>query len=107
MQVNPLGRVPALVTDDGDVLYDSVVICEYLDHRFGGARLFPRNSTRWGVVRRHALADGLLETLVRWRDARTRAAPQQSRETLEASGAKVDAALKAADADIANRSGAI
>ena len=38
---NPLGKVPALVTDDGDKLYDSRVICEYLDSLHDGPALFP------------------------------------------------------------------
>ena len=38
---NPLGKIPALSLDDGGVLYDSPVICEYLDAEFGGRRLLP------------------------------------------------------------------
>jgi glutathione S-transferase len=105
MQTSPLGRIPALEADEGVVLYDSAVICEYLDHRFGGARLFPRNSTRWDVLRRHALADGLLEILVRWLDERNRPAERQSAETLAAHAAKVQAGLAAADRDVAARTG--
>ena len=105
MQTSPLGRIPALVTDEGNVLYDSVVICEYLDHRFGGARLFPRNSTRWDVLRRHALADALLETLVRGLDERNRPVERQSPDTLAAHAAKVEAGLAAADRDVATRTG--
>lgn len=40
---NPLGKIPALVLDDGKVLYDSRVIVEYLDHLAGGGRCFPRD----------------------------------------------------------------
>lgn len=105
MQTSPLGRIPALVKDDGGVLYDSAVICEYLDHAFGGARLFPRNTKRWDALRRHALADGLLETLVRWLDERNRPAERQSAETLAAYVAKVEAGLTAADRDAAARTG--
>ncbi|MEE8623249.1 MAG: glutathione S-transferase N-terminal domain-containing protein, partial [Alphaproteobacteria bacterium] len=39
--VNPLGKVPTLITDDGEVLVDSPVICEYLDSLHDGAKLFP------------------------------------------------------------------
>ena len=38
-EINPLGRIPALETDDGEALYDSPVICEFLDARYGGHRL--------------------------------------------------------------------
>ena len=47
MQVNPLSKIPALVLDDGRTLFDSVVICEYLDSLAGGA-LFPKDGApRW------------------------------------------------------------
>lgn len=62
---NPLGRVPALQLDNGGWLYNSHVICEYLDHL--GAKnqlenlLLPRNSQRWKVLQLHALTDGIME----------------------------------------------
>lgn len=59
---NPLGKIPALVTDDGDVLYDSPVICEYLDSLHGGRKLVPpAGPARWTALRRQAMADGLLD----------------------------------------------
>ncbi|MFZ7142714.1 glutathione S-transferase N-terminal domain-containing protein [Avibacterium avium] len=64
-QDNPLGRVPALQLDNGEWLYNSHVICEYLDHL--GAKnqlenlLLPRNSQRWKVLQLHALTDGIME----------------------------------------------
>jgi len=59
---NPLGKVPALVTDDGQCLYDSPVICEYLDSLHNGRRLFPASGpARWTALRRQALADGILD----------------------------------------------
>jgi len=62
---NPLGKVPALVTDDGEALYDSRVICEYLDTLHEGARLVPEQGpARWRALRRQALADGLLDAAV-------------------------------------------
>ena len=57
---NPLGKIPALVLDDGTILYDSRVICEYLDTLHDGHRLFPsQGSARWTALRRQALADGM------------------------------------------------
>ncbi len=38
---NPRGKVPTLITDDGQVLYDSRVVCEYLDSLHHGAKMFP------------------------------------------------------------------
>lgn len=62
---NPLGKIPALILDDGTVLYDSPVICEYLDTRVGGNRIFPANgSARWTALRRQALADGIMDAAV-------------------------------------------
>jgi glutathione S-transferase len=63
--VNPLGKVPALVTDDGLALYDSPVICEYLDTLVPAAPLIPRSgATRWQVLRCQALCDGVLDAAV-------------------------------------------
>jgi glutathione S-transferase len=56
---NPLKKVPTLVLDDGQVLYDSTVICEWLDARDGGSRLFPAGEARWDALRLNALGDGL------------------------------------------------
>lgn len=59
---NPLNKIPALVRDDGRALYDSPVICEYLDALAGGGRLIPRDGdARWDVLRTQALADGVLD----------------------------------------------
>ncbi len=57
---NPLGKVPTLVTDDGQALYDSRVICEYLDAQAGG-KLFGDGAARWPVLVRQALGDGMLD----------------------------------------------
>ncbi|MEK7820711.1 MAG: glutathione S-transferase N-terminal domain-containing protein, partial [Pseudomonadota bacterium] len=62
---NPLGKVPALATDGGEVLFDSPVICEYLDSLHDGAKLFPAaGGARWTALRRQALADGILDASV-------------------------------------------
>jgi len=62
---NPLVKVPALTTDDGLVLYDSPVICEYLDSLHSGAKLFPSAGTqRWIALRQQALGDGMLEAAI-------------------------------------------
>lgn len=57
---NPMGKVPALIRDDGSVLYDSTVICEWLDGEDGRHRLFPAaGEARIQALRRNALGDGL------------------------------------------------
>ena len=58
---NPLGKVPALVTDEGLSLFDSRVICEYLDERGGNPTLFPNGSARWPALRRAAIGEGILD----------------------------------------------
>ncbi|HEY6618196.1 MAG TPA: glutathione S-transferase N-terminal domain-containing protein [Steroidobacteraceae bacterium] len=61
---NPLGKVPTLVTDDGTVLYDSRVICEYLN-ALGDERLIPKQpAARWATYRDEALGDGILDAAV-------------------------------------------
>ncbi|MGF0337120.1 Glutathione S-transferase [Pseudomonas sp. NFACC19-2] len=59
--LNPLGKIPVLLTDDDQVLYDSRVICEYLDTLHAGAKLLPSGAARWQVLRLAALADGLMD----------------------------------------------
>lgn len=59
---NPLGKVPALVLDGGEVLFDSPVICEYLDSLHSGAKLFPAaGGARWRALRQQAQADGIMD----------------------------------------------
>jgi len=62
---NPLGKVPTLLLDDGTALYDSAVICEYLDSLGKGPSLLPTSlPERLRVLRRQALADGMLDAAV-------------------------------------------
>lgn len=77
MQDNPLSKIPTLVLGDGFTLFDSVVICEYLDH-LGGGSLFPaKGADKWQALRWHAFGDGLLDGLILWRNERERAVPLQ------------------------------
>lgn len=46
MRTNPLGKIATLVLDDGRVMFDSIVICEYLDSLNGGPPLFPPTGVR-------------------------------------------------------------
>ena len=59
---NPLSKVPTLITDDGVSLYDSPVICEYLDSLGDAPKLFPpAGPARWNALRQQALGDGILD----------------------------------------------
>ena len=59
---NPSGKLPTLLTDDGQALFDSRVICEYLAAQSNNTTLFPAaGNARWTALRRQALADALLD----------------------------------------------
>jgi len=63
--VNPIGKVPALVTDEGQLLYDSPVIVEYLDSLHEGPKLIPRDGKeRFETLRVSALADGMMDAVI-------------------------------------------
>ena len=64
VNANPLTKVPALVLDNRDTVYDSRVICEYLDSITDTASLFPDGEGRWQILTGQSLADGLLDAAV-------------------------------------------
>jgi glutathione S-transferase len=65
---NPLGKVPALIADGGEAIYDSPVICEYLDSLHDGQKLVPpAGGARWTQKRLEALGDGILDALLAMR----------------------------------------
>jgi glutathione S-transferase len=83
MRDNPLGKIPTLVLDNGLALFGSVVICEYLDSLHRGAKLFPASGMdRWRALRWHALGDGMLDTLILWRNERDKPPARQTPEWL-------------------------
>jgi glutathione S-transferase len=97
---NPLGKIPALVLDDGRVLYDSPVICEYLDAEFGGHRLLPANGDRrWSILTRAALVDGALDAAILARNERLRPAERQSQEWIDGQLGKMFRALDTLEAE--------
>ena len=62
LEFNPLSKVPTLIIDDGTRLYDSPVICEYLDSVGSAPRLFPAaGPARWKAICQQALGDGILD----------------------------------------------
>ena len=62
LKFNPLSKVPTLITDDGQHLFDSPVICEYLDSVGSAPKLFPApGAARWKALTQEALADGILD----------------------------------------------
>jgi glutathione S-transferase len=99
---NPLSKVPALVTDAGERLFDSPVICEYLDSLGDAPRLFPApGPARWAALRRQALADGIMDASQPRR--RELALPQDEGRTawIALQRGKVERALDALEAEAA------
>jgi glutathione S-transferase len=105
MKDNPLSKIPTLVLDDGAVVYDSPVICEYLDGLNGAPRLHPAEpQARLTALRRQALGDGFLDLLVLLRDERLRANPSDAHKASAAT--RKAAVLNSLDGDAAALSAA-
>jgi glutathione S-transferase len=99
MQDNPLSKIPTLVLDDGRTLFDSVVICDYLNDLAAGP-LFPaKGEAKWQALRWHAAGDGLLDALILWRNERERTAPLPA--LIDAFDHKVTAMLRLLDHEAA------
>ncbi len=101
MEENPLSKIPTLVLDDGTIIYDSPVICEYLDQLHTWPRLLPTTlPERMTALRRQALGDGFLDFLLLWRNERERAQPSEVH--LASYAAKHAAVLRALDGEAAS-----
>ena len=62
---NPLSKIPVLITGDGTAIYDSPVICEYLDAQVASPVLFPgEGAKRWQVLTLGALGDGIIDAAI-------------------------------------------
>lgn len=96
-EVNPLGKVPCLIMEDGGAVFDSRVIVEYLDTLTPVGRLIPPNGRERLEVRVwEALADGLLDAAVLVRLEKTQRPPeQQSQKWIDRQMGKVQQALAA------------
>jgi glutathione S-transferase len=100
MAANPLGKIPTLVLGDGTALFDSRVICEYLDSCHDGAALFPAaGAARWQMLRLQAMADGILDAGVAHR-YETFLRPEAYRwaDWIEGQKQKIEAVLDALEA---------
>ncbi len=93
MASNPLAKIPALVRPDGITLYDSRVICQYLNDRFQGG-LYPQDTRKWETLTLEATADGIMDSAVSMAyEVRLRPQEQQSQDWIEAQWAKVSRAI--------------
>jgi len=94
---NPVKKIPALIADDGMALFDSPLICEYMDSQHDGAKMFPEaGPDRWHALRLQAAADGLLDAAILIiYESRLRPEETHSQVWLDAQMGKVDGALAA------------
>jgi len=94
---NPTGRIPVLIRPDGPAIFDSRVICRFLDDRLG-ARLYPA-SRLWEVLTLEALADGIADSSVAMAyEVRLRPKKRRFEPWIEAQWGKVARALDAVEA---------
>ncbi|WP_428686766.1 glutathione S-transferase N-terminal domain-containing protein [Roseibium sp.] len=99
-QANPLGKVPALITAEGQAVFDSPVICAFLDALTPEPRLIPDDGTRWHVLTAEALADGILDAAFAIVMERRRPEEQQSPMWLERWETAILRTVSALEADL-------
>jgi glutathione S-transferase len=98
---NPLGRIPALLLDNGEAIHDSHVICEYLDTVGSGPVLVPRGGdARWRTLTMGSLGDGLIEqALLQVYEGRFRPENMRVEAWIERLQSKIDRTLAHLDAN--------
>ena len=98
---NPLGKIPALRLADGNVIHDSRVILDYLDHQHVGNPLIPRDgSARWRRLTLASTADGIMDASVMVRYEQALRAPEKHwDEWLDAQREKIRRALALLETD--------
>lgn len=102
MNDNPLSKLPTLVLDDGTPVYDSRVICEYLDTIATGPKLFPATGPeRLMALRNQALGDGLMDLSLLWLIERQRGAGMISEPLVDACRRKLERVIDRLETDIA------
>jgi glutathione S-transferase len=100
-KINPLGKIPVLIVDDGSTIYDSRVILEYLDERAGGGKIVPREpGRRLKALRLQALCDGILDaSILTVYEGRFRRPEVHEPKWLELQAGKVSRALAVLEAE--------
>ncbi|WP_066800837.1 glutathione S-transferase family protein [Sphingomonas soli] len=102
MADNPLNKIPTLVLEDGTVLVDSRVICEYLDALSSGPHIFPApGPARWQALSWAARADGLLDLLILWRNEREKPSETRTAAWIDAFREKAGATLDRFEQELA------
>jgi len=98
---NPLGKIPTLILEDGETLYDSRVIVEYLDHLAGGGKILPGGMERFTALRQQALADGIMDAaLLQVYEGRYRSADRHEPKWVALQAGKVERGLAYAEAHL-------
>ncbi|MDR3536013.1 MAG: glutathione S-transferase N-terminal domain-containing protein [Acetobacteraceae bacterium] len=104
LAANPLSKVPCLVTDDGLALFDSPVICEYLDSRGEALPLFPAHgAARWRALKLQAMADGIMDAAVAGRGEQLKPREAAREATLARFRAAIFRTLDALETDLPHR----
>ena len=98
LAMNPLSRIPCLVTEDGVGLFDSPVICEYLDATAAGA-LFPAGAARWRALKLQAIGDGIMDAAVARRGEMARPPEPARTAMMQRNAAAVARALDTLEAE--------
>ncbi|MEL6774353.1 MAG: glutathione S-transferase family protein [Pseudomonadota bacterium] len=97
--VNPIGKIPALATEAGQILFDSRVVCRYLDKISGGG-LYPSDDTEFAVLTREAMADGILDAgVIALYEHRLRPEGMRHQPISDAMTAKMERGLAAFEKD--------
>ena len=97
---NPLGKVPCLVTDDGVDLYDSRVICAFIDTLSDGFSMFPEHGLRIRVLKYQALGDGICDAAVLRRYEIGRAKDADREANIAVQGQKVARSIDALEKNV-------
>lgn len=94
--VNPLGKVPVAVLDNGTILYDSPVLCAYVDSLNSGEKLIPESGDeRWAVLTLEALGDGLGEAVIATSQEKNKPDDKRTQAVVDRQSGKVNSALSA------------
>ena len=104
LKYNALSKVPTLITDDGTAIFDSPVICEYLDSREDGIPMFPRTAAaRWIALKQQAMGDGVMDAAVARRGESLRPKEEARLAAMARRKAAIDRTLAMWEADLPHR----
>lgn len=101
MKINPLNRIPTLILEDGEVLFESLVIGAYLAQRSGRTDLWPDDAAHLRrVMNTHAVGSGLIDILILRLVEQAKPPERVWPEVMEATSAKIAAVLAHFEQDI-------